>query len=112
MDNQDITNEENEELDKDRIRQSNTNLTMVDRRPGESTFPTGTKNHSTRYDHAQGDIPLELITDVTLEDNLHVVDDLFRAEQRAFQEDELSDEELEELDAEDLDPDDEEEEYK
>ncbi|WP_327487077.1 hypothetical protein [Telluribacter sp.] len=116
MKNRNILPEDNEDLDQDRIRQSKTNLTMVDRRPGESTFPNGTKNHSTKYDHAQSDIPLELINDITLEDNLHVVDDLYEAEQRALQEDELSDEELENLTMEDLEEDeldeDDEEEFK
>ncbi|GAB3174174.1 hypothetical protein [Telluribacter humicola] len=110
MKNRNISPEDNENLDQDRIRQERTNLTMVDRRPGESTFPNGTKNHSTRYDHAQNDIPLELIGDVTLENSLHIVDDLSEAERRAFVEDEFKDDDLDDLTMEDLERDNEDDE--
>ncbi|WP_247236319.1 hypothetical protein [Telluribacter sp. SYSU D00476] len=108
MKNRDISPEDNENLDKDRIRQERTNLTMIDRRPGESTFPNGTKNHSTRYDHAQNDIPMELIGDVTLENNLHIVDDLFEAERRTNEEEglDMNLDDLEDLTMEDLEKED------
>lgn len=75
-----------EEIDEERVVQTNSNLGLVDARPGESTFETGTKNHSTSLDHAfsieddlqAGDPDVVLSTDniaKTLElenDDLHV----------------------------------------
>ncbi|TDB67861.1 hypothetical protein [Arundinibacter roseus] len=51
-----------QEIDEERIVQTHSNLGLVDARPGESTFPTGTKNHSTSMDHAfdeLADLPAE-----------------------------------------------------
>ena len=53
-----INDEENRVEEQDEIVQTHSNLGLMDIRPGESTFPTGTKNHSDLYDHALGE-PLE-----------------------------------------------------
>ncbi|GAB2778771.1 hypothetical protein GCM10027275_22790 [Rhabdobacter roseus] len=53
-----INDEENQQLEQDEIVQTHSNLGLMDIKPGESTFPTGTKNHSDMYDHALGE-PLD-----------------------------------------------------
>lgn len=45
-------NRTSQEIDEERVIQTNSNLGLVDARPGESTLQTGTKNHSNKLDHA------------------------------------------------------------
>lgn len=46
------TDKTSQQIDEERVVQSNSNLGLVDARPGESTLQTGTKNHSNKLDHA------------------------------------------------------------
>jgi hypothetical protein len=55
------------EIDEERVIQTHSNLGLVDARPGESTFPTGTKNHSRELDYTADEIP-ETVDEVALED--------------------------------------------
>lgn len=59
-----------QEIDEERVIQKNSNLGLVDARPGESTFPTGTKNHSHKLDHAYDEVPDEITDEIALEDDL------------------------------------------
>lgn len=59
-----------QEIDEERVVQTHSNLGLVDARPGESTFPTGTKNHSTQLDHAFDDAEDGLSDIVAPEDRL------------------------------------------
>ncbi len=68
------TNKISQEIDEARVVQTNSNLGLVDARPGESTFPTGTKNHSTKLDHAFDEVPDPLMDEVALEDDLTAVE--------------------------------------
>ena len=52
MNNQKNTDKTSQQIDEERVIQTNSNLGLVDARPGESTFQTGTKNHSNELDHA------------------------------------------------------------
>ena len=63
-------NKTSQEIDEERVVQTHSNLGLVDARPGESTFPTGTKNHTTQLDHAFDEIPEEIMDEVALEDDL------------------------------------------
>ncbi len=63
-----------QEIDEERVVQTNSNLGLVDARPGESTFPTGTKNHSTKLDHAFDEVPESIMDEVALEDGLSDVE--------------------------------------
>lgn len=63
-------NKTSQEIDEERVVQTNSNLGLVDARPGESTFPTGTKNHSTKLDHAFDEVPESIMDEVALEDGL------------------------------------------
>ncbi|MFB0946615.1 MAG: hypothetical protein ACJAZY_002873 [Spirosomataceae bacterium] len=56
-------NRTSQEIDEERVIQTNSNLGLVDARPGESTLQTGTKNHSNKLDHAY-----------SIEDDLKAVD--------------------------------------
>lgn len=60
------------EIDEERVIQTHSNLGLVDARPGESTFPTGTKNHSRELDYTDDEIA-EPMDEVDLE-NLDVED--------------------------------------
>jgi len=66
----DQENKSSQEIDEERVVQTHSNLGLVDARPGESTFSTGTKNHSTELDHAFDEVPEPLTDEVALEDNL------------------------------------------
>ncbi len=69
-----VQNEEESQLiDEERVVQTHTNLGLVDARPGESTFETGTKNHSTQSDHAFDEVPEPITDEVALEDDLSKV---------------------------------------
>lgn len=57
------TDKTSQQIDEERVVQSNSNLGLVDARPGESTLQTGTKNHSNKLDHAY-----------SIEDDLQAVD--------------------------------------
>jgi len=59
-----------QQIDEERVVQTHSNLGLVDARPGESTFETGTKNHSTQLDHAFDEVPESLWDAVALEDHL------------------------------------------
>lgn len=72
MENQ--NNKSSQEIDEERVVQTHSNLGLVDARPGESTFPTGTKNHSTEMDHAFDEIADPLTDEVALEDDLSAVE--------------------------------------
>lgn len=63
-----------QEIDEERVVQTHSNLGLVDARPGESTFPTGTKNHSTELDHAFADEPEALSEIITPEDRLDIIE--------------------------------------
>ena len=63
-------NKTSQEIDEERVVQTHSNLGLVDARPGESTFPTGTKNHTTQLDHAFDEIPEEIMDEVALKDDL------------------------------------------
>jgi hypothetical protein len=65
-----------EEIDEERVVQTHSNLSLTDARPGESTFATGTKNHSTKLDHAYDETPEALITRETPEDKIALTDDI------------------------------------
>lgn len=65
--------EESQRIDEERVVQTHSNLGLVDARPGESTFETGTKNHSTQLDHAFDEVPESIMDEVALEDNLSEV---------------------------------------
>lgn len=71
---EDQTNKTSQEIDEERVVQTHSNLGLVDARPGESTFPTGTKNHSTQLDHAFDEVPESLMNEVALEDDLSDVE--------------------------------------
>lgn len=60
------------EIDEERVIQTHSNLGLVDARPGESTFPTGTKNHSRELDYTDDEIA-EPMDEVDLE-NLDLED--------------------------------------
>ena len=62
--------EESQRIDEERVVQTHSNLGLVDARPGESTFETGTKNHSTELDHAFDEVPEQVFDEVALEDDL------------------------------------------
>ncbi|GHB73225.1 hypothetical protein [Persicitalea jodogahamensis] len=62
--------EESQRIDEERVVQTHSNLGLVDARPGESTFATGTKNHSTELDHAFDEVPDQIVDEVALEDDL------------------------------------------
>lgn len=59
-----------QQIDEERVLQTHSNLGLVDARPGESTFETGTKNHSTQLDHAFDEVPESLRNEVAWEDDL------------------------------------------
>lgn len=65
--------EDSQRIDEERVVQTHSNLGLVDARPGESTFETGTKNHSTRLDHAFDEVPESIMDEVALEDDLSEV---------------------------------------
>lgn len=67
---EDQNNKTSQQIDEERVVQTHSNLGLVDARPGESTFPTGTKNHSTQLDHAFDEVPEALMDEVALEDDL------------------------------------------
>ena len=71
---EDQPNKTSQEIDEERVVQTHSNLGLVDARPGESTFPTGTKNHSTQLDHAFDDVPESIRGEVALEDDLSDVE--------------------------------------
>ena len=71
---EDQNNKTSQEIDEERVVQTNSNLGLVDARPGESTFPTGTKNHSTKLDHAFDEVPESIRDKVALEDDLSDVE--------------------------------------
>ncbi len=73
---EDQNNKSSQEIDEERVVQTHSNLGLVDARPGESTFPTGTKNHSTELDHAFDEIPESLMDEVALEDDLSAIEDI------------------------------------
>ena len=73
---EDQNNKSSQEIDEERVVQTHSNLGLVDARPGESTFPTGTKNHSTELDHAFDEIPEPLMDEVALEDDLSAIEDI------------------------------------
>ncbi|WP_373512537.1 hypothetical protein [Persicitalea sp.] len=62
--------EASQRIDEERVVQTHSNLGLVDARPGESTFQTGTKNHSTQMDHAFDEVPEPIADEVALEDDL------------------------------------------
>lgn len=62
--------EDSQRIDEERVVQTHSNLGLVDARPGESTFETGTKNHSTQLDHAFDEVPESIMDEVALEDDL------------------------------------------
>ena len=69
-----VQNEEySQRIDEERVVQTHSNLGLVDARPGESTFETGTKNHSTQLDHAFDEVPEPIVDEVALEDDLSEV---------------------------------------
>lgn len=74
MENQ--KNKSSQEIDEERVVQTHSNLGLVDARPGESTFPTGTKNHSTALDHAFDEVAEPLTDEVALEDDLSAIEDI------------------------------------
>jgi hypothetical protein len=74
MENQ--KNKTSQEIDEERVVQTHSNLGLVDARPGESTFATGTKNHSVRLDHAFDEVPEALMDEVALEDDLSSEEDI------------------------------------
>lgn len=65
--------EDSQRIDEERVVQTHSNLGLVDARPGESTFETGTKNHSTQLDHAFDEVPESIMDEVALEDDLSEV---------------------------------------
>jgi hypothetical protein len=65
-----------EEIDEERVIQTHSNLSLTDARPGESTFATGTKNHSTKLDHAFDETPEGLTTRVSLEDKITTTENI------------------------------------
>lgn len=67
-------NKSSQEIDEERVVQTHSNLGLVDARPGESTFPTGTKNHTTQLDHAFDEVPEPLMDEAALEDDLSDVE--------------------------------------
>lgn len=73
---EDQKNKSSQEIDEERVVQTHSNLGLVDARPGESTFPTGTKNHSTELDHAFDEVPESLTNEVALEDDLSAIEDI------------------------------------
>ncbi|MPR35454.1 hypothetical protein [Salmonirosea aquatica] len=72
----DQENKPSQEIDEERVVQTHSNLGLVDARPGESTFPTGTKNHSTQLDHAFDEVADPLTDEVALEDDLSAIEDI------------------------------------
>lgn len=62
--------EKSQRIDEERVVQTHSNLGLVDARPGESTFETGTKNHSNTLDHAFSEVPESVMDEVALEDDL------------------------------------------
>ncbi len=65
-----------EEIDEERVVQTHSNLSLIDARPGESTFSTGTKNHSTKLDHAFEATPEDLTTSMSPEDKITLSEDI------------------------------------
>ncbi len=77
--------EDSQQIDEERVVQTHSNLGLVDARPGESTFETGTKNHSTELDHAFDEVPEEIFDEVAIEDDLS--DTVRISEEDALEED-------------------------
>ncbi len=62
--------EKSQRIDEERVVQTHSNLGLVDARPGESTFETGTKNHSNTLDHAFSEVPESVADEIALKDDL------------------------------------------
>ena len=80
---EDQKNKPSQQIDEERVVQTHSNLGLVDARPGESTFSTGTKNHSTQLDHAFDEVADPLTNEVALEDDLSAVEVISPNEQES-----------------------------